>query len=115
MCHLTAPFLERAPCPSCGFDPWMEGPGKAHLRYDCSWVSAATWWKPWTWFSGRWVPVPASDLTARYRRAIEQMEHRLVHFGSIQLKTTLQIVELEQGIRDLRYGNTVPEPPLRDA
>lgn len=26
------------------------------------WISAASWWKPWTWFSGFWKGIRPSDF-----------------------------------------------------
>jgi len=60
MKRVPASAVKRLLCPRCGGSQWSDPmPGRL--------VSAAVWWKPWTWFQTAWqwreadaVPMPRS-------------------------------------------------------
>lgn len=59
-CGFIGPFSVRLACPICDNFPAARDPELGHPRVLCTWRSFSTWWKPLSWFSGRWVPVHAT-------------------------------------------------------
>lgn len=74
-CDLAAPFPERGPCPACGWDPFTAH-GSPHIQRPCVWRGQSVWWKPVTWFSGRWVARPFVDEGKDLRVELERQRAR---------------------------------------
>lgn len=99
-CGFIAPFSARLACPICEDFPAARDPWLAHPQVLCTWRSSSTWWKPLSWFSGRWVPVHGT-IAIEFARdrlldAIDRLEEAERHHQRMKGSYALLLITLEE-------------------
>ena len=76
-CGEIGPLRPRLPCVFCDDNPAGRDPTLQHPPILCVFWSRQTWWKPWTWGSGTWLPINAGRATHQAHQELQEAQDAL--------------------------------------